>query len=205
MNITRRFTRIGTAVLVLALCAMAAGLARAESEAEIKKMPGYVEFEALKILGGQEAKIEVYLKDPMLNLVAKFVKEEDPELFDILSKLKLVRVQVFDITREVAREMSRVTAETAKELDGRGWERIVRVREDYESVDVYLKPTGEYDALDGIVVMVIGEDDEAIFVNIVGNIHPDDVSKLGAHFDIDELDDVHYDRRDRDRNGSKND
>jgi hypothetical protein len=183
------------AVTAVMLGGALAGPALALTDAEIRKLPGYVDFDALKLFKGQEAKIEIYLKDPMLELVSKFVKSEDPELFEVLANLKLVRVQVYDVDRAMAQQVSEVSSTTAKELDAKGWERIVRVRDDEEHVDVYLKPSKDYEWLDGLVVMVVDSDDEAVFVNIVGKIHPDDISKLGQHFDIDELDidssDVH--------------
>jgi hypothetical protein len=162
------------------------------TEKDLKKLPGYVDFEALDIFGEQEAKIEVYLKEDMLKLVSKFVEDEDEELFGMLTKLRLVRVQVFDVDNDLAEKFAARSSKTVKELDKKGWERIVRVNEDEEMVYVYLKPSKEYEYLDGIVVIVI-DDDEAVFVNIVGEIHPDSVNRLGYHFGIDELDDDEYD------------
>ena len=175
------------AVCALLVCALSSA-ALADRDAKIEKMPGYVDFDAFSSLSDQEAKVEVYLKDPMLKLVSGFIKGEDPELFEILSKLKLVRVLVYDITSDLATKMSKVTTATAKELDKKGWERIVRVREDGENVDIYLKPSADYEWIDGLVVMVVDDSEEAVFVNIVGQIHPDDIGRLAEHFDIDELD-----------------
>ena len=176
------------ATVAVMLAGALAGPAAALTDAEIRKLPGYVDFDAMKLFEGQEARIEVYLKDPMLELVARFIKSEDPELFEVLAKLKLVRVQVFDVDHVQAQKVSEVTSATARQLDEKGWERIVRVREDDEHVDVYLKPSKDYEWLDGLVVMVVDGGEEAIFVNIVGQIDPDDIAKLGEHFDIDELD-----------------
>ena len=176
------------AIVAVMLTGALAGPAAALTDAEVRKLPGYVDFDAMKLFEGQEAKVEVYLKDPMLELVSKFVKSEDPELYEVLAKLKLVRVQIFEVDDVQAQKVSEVTSATAKQLDSKGWERIVRVREDDEHVDVYLKPSKDYEWLDGLVVMVVDGGDEAIFVNIVGQIDPDDIAKLGEHFDIHELD-----------------
>ena len=156
-----------------------------------KGHPGYVDFDALDIFGDTEAKIEVYLKADMLKLLAGFVKNEDPELFDMINKLLLVRVQVFDLDYDLADEFVNRSKKTVKGLDKEGWERIVRVNEGDEVVYVYLKPSDKFESINGIVVLVV-EDDEAVFVNVVGEIHPDDISRLGEHFDIDELDDIDY-------------
>lgn len=181
--------------------ALFAGQAMAQDvDAKTRKLPGYVDFQAMKMFKGQEARVEVFLKEPMLKLVNKFVREEDPELHDVLSKLKLVRVQVFDIDPDMIARFTEVTDNVTGELDKKGWERIVRVREDEDNVDVYLLPSESYESILGIVVMA-AEEDQAVFVNIVGEIRPEDVSRLGEHFDINELEinDVHLDKDKKDK------
>jgi hypothetical protein len=128
----------------------------------------------------------------MLNLLRKFIKDEDPELYDIFGKLQLVRVQVFDVTSDLAAKFDAESAKTVKILDEKGWEKIVRVIEDDQRVFVYLKPSEDYELIQGIVVIAMEGFEEAVFVNIVGDIHPDDISKLGGHFGVDELDSIRY-------------
>jgi hypothetical protein len=165
---------------------------RKKKTADCTKHPGYVDFDALEIFGGDEAKIEVYLRQPMLELVAKFLKNEDPELYDMLMKLCLVRVQVFDVDGDLAGRFESKSSATVKALDKKGWERVVRVREDDESVFVYLKPSEDYEWIQGVVVLALEDYEEAVFVNIVGDIRPEDVHRLGEHFDVEELDSIRY-------------
>ncbi|MEX0601036.1 MAG: DUF4252 domain-containing protein, partial [Rhodothermales bacterium] len=75
----------------------------------------------------------------------------------------------------------------AKELEAQGWETVVRVREEDQRVNVYMKVRD--DVIAGLVVMVLEPDDEegAVFVNIVGDINPEQIGRIGRALDIDPL------------------
>ncbi len=181
-------------ILATGLMMMALFVAPATAQkknVDITKHPGYVDFRALADLE-DEAKIEVNLREPMLKLAIKFLENEDPELADALSELKLIRVHVYDLNPKLTDKILKFQSDTAKKLNSAGWERIVKIRDGDESVMVYLRPDDDYEMIQGIVVMVISADDEAVFVNVVGNIKPEDIHRLGKHFDIDELGDIDY-------------
>jgi hypothetical protein len=191
----RAFNMIILAAFASAMIAGYAGVASAQDvDKKTRSLPGYVDFEAMKMFRNQEPRVEVFLKEPMIKLVSRAMGNDEPDLRDLLAKLQLVRVQVFDIDNTMVKEFTEVTNATTAELDKKGWERIVRVREENENVDIYLLPSEGFESILGIVVMV-AEDDEAVFVNIVGEINPDDVSRLGDQFDIDELHDVKIDTK----------
>ncbi len=181
-------------VATTALAANAQGKDEKDRDAAMRSHPGYVDFSLLDRLG-QEPKVEVNLRDPMLGLVGKFIGEEDPELKNLLASLKLVRVRVYTVTPGNVKGLLAAGSETSKRLDRDGWERVVRVREEEELVDVYFKPAKNAEWIEGVLVIAVGEDDEAAFVNIVGTIRPEDVARIGEHLDIEGMDRVRIEKK----------
>ena len=186
-----RFRTIITSVLCTFLVLAVSTAADAKKKkTDYTKHPGYVSFESLDAFA-KEAKIEVNLNHNMIKLISGFLKEEDPDLYDMMINLQLVRIQVFARTSRIEETFMALSRQTAEVLDDKDWERIVRVSEDDEEIYVYVKPSEDYEWIQGVVVLAM-EDDEAVFVNIVGDIKPEDVSRIGTHFNVEELDSIRY-------------
>ena len=164
------------------------GATEEKKRADYSKEPGYVDFESLGLFDEEDAIVEIYLHDALLGMVSSMSKTADPELSDMLSKLKLVRVQKFEMSDAKGTDVETKVSGLASKLEKGGWMRAVRVREADENVYVYFK-MGET-LLQGITVMAIDTDQKATFVNIVGEIDPEQIGRLGKKFDIDELHDL---------------
>jgi hypothetical protein len=155
-----------------------------ETEKDYSKYPGYVDFDAMGVFGEVESTIEVFLKGSLLSLVREAVKDDDPELSEVLEEIRYVRVQVFPLDDLDSDVVKKKTSELAKKLEKKGWEIAVRVREDDEHVHVYLLP-GKKNDIEGLVVMVVEDDDEATFVNIVGNVDPAQLGRISHSMGVD--------------------
>jgi hypothetical protein len=173
----------------LALAAFAfalAGIARA-ADAE----PGYADIG--KLMPSAEGKfVEINLSPGMLKFVARIAAHQEPETADLLANLKRIRVNV--ITLDEANRSSTIEKIDAirRNLETQGWTQMVTVREkeNGDNVDIHVKQHGD-DAIDGLVVTVIGHNGEAVFVNIVGNINADQLAKVAEKFDIEPLRRIH--------------
>jgi hypothetical protein len=175
-------------LLVLALISVVSSLpvaARAGSDEDYTKRPGYVDFEPM--LGGMESSVEIFLKGSLLVVVREALKSEDPELSDVLSRIEYVRVQVFPVDRESAANLAEKSRSVAKRLEKKGWELAVKAREEGATVYVYVL-SGKQSEIQGLVVMAIDENDEAAFVNIVGDIKPAEIGWVGRAFHIGAID-----------------
>ena len=73
-----------------------------------------------------------------------------------------------------------------KELENKGWERIVKTQDKGQDVAIYLKPQNK-DTVQGVVVVAIDGGKQAVFVNVVGDIKAAQLSMLGQTLHIDPL------------------
>ncbi|MCK5327893.1 MAG: DUF4252 domain-containing protein [Candidatus Latescibacteria bacterium] len=156
-----------------------------EDEA-LRKLPGYVDFGAWTEFKTAESTVEVYIKDPILALIARLTRDEDSELSNLLSSLKLIRVQTYSLDVSDTEKIKTRVGELRKKLEKDKWEIVVRARERDEQVHVYIKSTK--DKINGLVIMAVEYGDEVAFVNIVGEFDLNSIARLGDKFDIPGLD-----------------
>ena len=164
---------IGLFCSLLALPAMA-------QEDELKDLAGYVDFGDLSATYG-EPKITINLGGTMLNFVGTMTSAESPETSELFSKLKGIRVQIFSLDADADAAKSQF-GKTKGALKSSGWEPIVQINEDDEQVLVYMKTAGGN--MEGMTVMVVDEE-EAVFVNVIGQLNPAELGKLMEKFDVD--------------------
>ena len=63
-----------------------------------------------------------------------------------------------------------------------GWESVVTVNDQSEQVRIFMKIDG--DVVQGITVMAV-EPTEAVFVNVIGDLNPEEIGKVMDNFDVD--------------------
>jgi hypothetical protein len=170
------FVAAMTAVLVLP--------ARGQVESE----PGYIDLGDLESIMQTETTLEVNVKGALLRMVTEAARIEDEALADMLSKLRGVFVRGYSVDYLPSEARDRV-ASVSGNLEADGWERVVRVRENDEYVEMLMLSDGE--RIEGMVVFVMetGEN-STVFVNIVGEIEPEDISRVGRRFRIRVLEDM---------------
>lgn len=154
-------------------------------EDELKDLPGYVDFGDLTATYG-EPKMTINLGGTMLDFVGAMSSSESPETSKMISKLKGIRVQMYsmkDDGQEVNLDAAKSQFSKVKsDLKSSGWEPIVQINEDDERVLVYMKMLKGN--MEGMTVMVV-DDEEAVFVNIIGQLNPAELSKVMESFDVD--------------------
>lgn len=148
--------------------------------------PGQVDFGTFSPSASGGQFVEVNLTSSLIGLATRFVEKDQPEIAQVLKGLQLVHVNVIGLNDENRSDMQARVQNIRTALQTKGWERIVTAQEKGQDVGVYLK-TQNKDTVQGVVVLVLDGRNQAVFVNVVGDIKPDQLAMIGEKLHIDPL------------------
>lgn len=149
---------------------------------DYSKEPGYIEFGDLSSLETSSQLTEVTLDEKMIKLAAGFSNKDNVNLKEALSGLKLIKVYTFGVNDKNRSYIENKIKSIEAELAGKKWDRIVRSRSNGSITNVYAKSSN--DNVVGLVVTVMGVNGQTSFINIVGDIDVESLSRLSDQFNI---------------------
>ena len=173
------------ALLGTSIALVAAPLQAADA---VESNPGYINFEKYVGMHAEESKVEVQLKGPLLRLAASIVEAQNEDVSNLISSVELVRVHVYEVTEDNREQFAESVANIAENLKSQNWEQLVTVKDGDENVAVFANMPSE-EAIAGIVVSV-ASGDEAVFINVVGNVAIEALADLGKQLNIPQLDKI---------------
>lgn len=156
---------------------------------------GYVDFGSFT--AGKGEFVEVNLQSGLLKLASRLTKLKDPEAAKLIGSLERVRVNVIDLDEDNSANVLERVAGIRSTLAQQGWEQIVTVKEQKggaQDVAIFLKH-GDGEAIAGLVITVVDGAKQAVLVNVVGNIKPEQIETLAQHLQINGLDGVKMEKR----------
>jgi Na+-translocating ferredoxin:NAD+ oxidoreductase RnfG subunit len=133
--------------------------------------------------------VEVNVTGNLIALATKFLEKDQPDVAQVLKGLQSVHVNVIALNDDNRSDVQTRVEGVRKDLEAKGWDRIVKVQDNGQDVGVYLK-TQNKDTVQGLAVIVIDADKQAVFVNVVGDIKPEQLSMLGEKLHIDPLKEI---------------
>jgi len=160
----------------------------AYGEQAVEELPGYYPVEEIDIFASEEV-VNIDLSGAMVAMVAAATEQQDPGLSELMASIRRIRVVTGPLQDTDPGRGRAAIHGAAQQLEAAGWSRNVKVEEDDEEVLVYSK---EGDGLiQGLTVLVLEDGDEAVLVNISGNMDPALIGRmLGKLGDLDGLDEL---------------
>lgn len=173
---------------VVASTTLCAGLLVTPAAAQsVEDLPGFVDFESFGEFDLDALKIEVNLGGSLLRMLSGALEDEDGEFAELLRRLSLVKVNVFEAGG--APEARGKLRGVLRELRRDGWEAVVSIRDD-ENLHILLRSDGEKI----LGVLAAFSDDESFgLVNIVGDFDPEQIGRLARQLDLEPLAGVDFD------------
>ncbi|QFU76875.1 DUF4252 domain-containing protein [Halioglobus maricola] len=148
---------------------------------DYENMPGYVDFGTMDEIYG-EPRVMINIGGPLMQLLsAAAAASDDPEAAAIMEGLEGIRVNVYNTGGNLDPALERMN-EAKSTLQAADWQPIVQVQEADEQVQMFTRVNG--DKMEGMAIMVVNAE-EAVFLNILGNIDPAHVSKVMKQVNVD--------------------
>ena len=147
-------------------------------EVDIKKHPGYIDLEKIKIPDHAEQVTDIDLGPALLALAQLGGEDEDEDLKKGLAGILSIRVKSFEIGYDEVDEIRSIMKKIEKKLKDEDWIQIIRTRSDDESANVSMKIVNG--KVVGFVLMSIDPGNEVSFINAFGgNIDLDHIKNIG--------------------------
>ncbi len=162
---------LGVACMFFVLC-----VSLQAQNVDLKKHPGYIDFEKIKIPDHAERVTDIDLGPALLALLQ--LADDDDDLKEGLAGIMSIRVKSFEIDYDEDGEIKVIMEKIEKKLKRENWVSIIRTRSDDESANVSMKI--EDSKVVGFLLMSIDPGDEVTFVNVFGgNIDLGHIKNIG--------------------------
>lgn len=118
----------------------------------------------------------INLSESMISIASRFIGENDQDAKDLLASVKGLKVLISETPN------SQLSSEAFSIARSGGYEELIRVNDGDDKVRIMVQEKG--DLIQDVLVLV-ESDDEFVFINLTGNIDPNQVGKVLKTLDID--------------------
>lgn len=148
--------------------------------------PGQVDFGQFSPPASGGDFVEVNVNSSLISMVSRLVPKDQPEVAQLISGLHLIRVNVIGLDDQNRADLEKRVKKVRADLDSQGWERVVTALKDGKDASIFIKTQGT-NSVAGLAIVVMEANKQAVFINIVGNIRPEQIAEVGERLHIDQL------------------
>jgi hypothetical protein len=117
----------------------------------------------------------------LLHFAASHV-DDDPEVRELLEGLDGVRIRIYEIDGDASRVAARMGT-MSMHLQDDGWEPVLSIKQGSEATHMLLRVVNEQ--IRGMTVLVSDGDSEAVVINLMGEIRPEQFGEVMVALDVD--------------------
>jgi hypothetical protein len=141
---------------------------------------GYADLESLG-MRDTDTVMTLSIGPSLLHFAASHVDDE-PEVRELLKNLDGVRIRIYEINGDASRVASRINSMSGN-LQDDGWEPVMLIREENEATHMLIRTVDQQ--ICGMTVLVTDGDTEAVVINLMGEIKPQQFGDVMLALDVD--------------------
>ena len=141
---------------------------------------GYADLESLG-MRDTDTVMTLSIGPALLRFAASHVDDE-PEVQDLLKSLDGVRIRIYEINGDASRVATRINTMSGN-LQEDGWEPVLLIREEDEATHMLIRVVDQQ--ICGMTVLVSDGDSEAVVINLMGEIKPQQFGDVMVALDVD--------------------
>ena len=141
---------------------------------------GFAELESLGMRDTDRV-MSLSIGPTLLRFAANHI-DDDPATRDLLRSLDGVRIRIYEIDGDAGRVAARINS-MSENLQSDGWQPVVLVRQANEETHMLVRMSGQ--KISGMTVLVSDGDTEAVVINLMGDIQPDQFGDVMVALNVD--------------------
>lgn len=165
-----RLLTLATLALLLTACGLTAP----------RSNDGFAKLESLGMMDADQV-MNLSLGPTVLRFAASHIDDE-PEVRELLRSLDGIRIRIYEIDGDVSRVAQRINRMSGH-LQEDGWEPVMLVREENQQTHMLLRMIDGQ--IRGMTVLVSDGDSEAVVINLMGTIQPEQFSDVIVALSVD--------------------
>lgn len=165
-----RLLTLATLALLLTACGLTAP----------RSNDGFANLESLGMMDTDQV-MNLSLGPTVLRFAASHIDDE-PEVRELLRSLDGIRIRIYEIDGDVSRVAQRINRMSGH-LQEDGWEPVMLVREENQQTHMLLRMIDGQ--IRGMTVLVSDGDSEAVVINLMGTIQPEQFSDVIVALSVD--------------------
>lgn len=142
---------------------------------------GYADLESLGMFDTDRV-ISLSIGPTLLRFAANHIDDDEPEVRDLLRSLDGIRIRVYEVDGDAERVAGRMQRMSTR-LQEDGWEPVMLIRQSDEQAHMLLRMEG--DQICGMTVLLLDGEDEAVVINLMGEIQPQQFSDVMVALEVD--------------------
>ncbi|HWQ93801.1 MAG TPA: DUF4252 domain-containing protein [Clostridia bacterium] len=148
--------------------------------------PGRVDFGTFTVPSSGAEFVEINIGTTLISMASPLIVKHEPAVAQLIDGLRSIKVNVIGIDEENRSTLEQKARDIRQQLEQKGWEQVVTVKKQDQDVGIYMKSESK-DLIQGLTVVVFEGNKQAVFINVDGNLRPEQLSLIGERLHIEEL------------------